>query len=146
MPFEDLLKDFKNIRSNLPDIFSEALLSNSSEITEANRKNLQNGELSTGDFITPEYAESTQKQKGFSNPDLHKTGDFYSSLYVTETNIPGELVIASDEMRDGEPLALNLEEKYSSDIYGIQDKQMDIILDGNAGDQIIKKIEDGFKI
>ena len=146
MPFEQLLNNIKAIRSNLPDIFTEALLSNEKEITDANRENLMAGELSTGKGITPLYAESTQKRKGQANPNLFDTGGFHASLFVSETNRPGELVVASDEIRDGKPLALELEETYSSDIYGIKDEQLDEIFEGSTGDKIIKKIEDGITI
>ena len=32
----------------------------------------------SGSFITPEYAASTQKRKGYKNPDLYETGEFLS--------------------------------------------------------------------
>lgn len=146
MPFDEMLKNIKETRERLPEIFQDAVLSSADEITRLNRANLRAGKLSTGDNITPDYSPRTAKKKGKSTPDLLDTGGFHESIYLTETNRPGEVVVASDEMRDGKPLAAELENKYSSDIYGVQDEQLDRIFDGSAGSEIIKNIEDnGFK-
>ena len=147
MPFLEMLADIRKTRERLPEIFAESLIDNGNEITRFNRSNLRNGELSTGESITPEYAESTKQLKGKSIPDLYVTGGFHRSIYVTETNIEGEVFVTSDEFRDGKPLAVELEDKYSSDIYSLQEQQLERVFDGNAGSQIINKIEEnGFKI
>lgn len=145
MPFEQLLENIKNTRAKLPEIFGEALLTSDDEIVRLNQSNLRKGMLSTGELITPEYSDSYAARKGFNIPDLNLTGGFYGSIFVTETNEPGEIWITSDEIRDGFALAAHLESVYSPDIYSITEEQLDKLFDGSTGDLIINSIENGFE-
>ena len=141
--FEKEITYIKVIRSKLPDLFENAMLSQQKEIVGINRANLSGGKLSTGGSIVPKYSDAYAKKKGIRTPNLKVTGEFHKSIYVTPTN-KDEVLITSDETRNGFPLAAHLSEKYTQDIYGVGDNDADKIKE-KAFEQVINIIDDGFK-
>ena len=146
MPFQGLLNNVRSLRENLPEIFTDAVLSQANEITRLNRENLSRGELSTGERITPSYSEEYAIRKGFTTPDLFIDGTFYSSIFVTNTNNFGEVFVTSDLVIDGFALADHLQNQYSENIFSINDAQQEQIINERAAETIINTFENGLEL
>lgn len=141
--FTAQIRQLRDIQKNLPVLFEDAFLSLEREIVTINRKQLSKGLLSTGEAISPKYSPSYQAVKGFATPDLYATGGFYKSLFVTRTE-SFEVFVTSDEVRDGFPLAAHLSSKYSTDIYGIPDRDGSRIRN-KAFNIVINRVNHGFR-
>jgi len=123
MPFNRLLDNVIRVKSELNDIIVGAMIENKAEIIDLNTSQLEEGKLSTGSNITPEYQSDDYKKfkksigskSPFGVPDLKLEGDFYSGFDIIKGS--GGAFIHSDDTKAGD-----LEEKYSSNIYGITDK------------------------
>ncbi len=125
------------VREMLPQLVISQLESRAADITRINRENLKKGQLSTRKVIKPDYSEDYEKIKGFKRPNLYLTGDFYSSIYAISDPSGFELLVGSDDTIGDFRKAEYLEDKYGSDIYSIQPKQLAKILEEEK-DNIIK--------
>ena len=111
------------MKANFKLAFKDALSYVAPEMEDQNRAQLLEGKLSNNSDITPPYADFTikiKKRKGqkHSNVTLKDTGEFYKSIYADPVN-DGIIFGANDEK------ANKLESKYSSDIFGLTDANLD---------------------
>lgn len=126
----DMLNNFKAM--NLTDVAEEVLNKTSGVALEANKDQLYDGKLSTGEDISPTYLEdpyfkskeaaqrysdwkdeitpNPRRKKGV--PNLFITGPFYASIQVQAEG--GGLAYKS-----GFPAAPSIESKFSVNIYGL---------------------------
>lgn len=99
---DDLYEAFSqvNLRDELPNL----ILATSYEIDALVISQLDKGQLSTGEKITPSYAssyyakkkETLNQQPGYGVPDIHVTGKLYAGIgvavkgaeYDIESNVP----------------------------------------------------------
>lgn len=138
--FNAVIKALDNVIHNLPLLFEDSLMNESSTITDMNRKNLRAGKLSTGSNITPTYAATNRKTGA---PDLYITGEFHNSIFVTPTN-ENELLVTSDNIRNGFRLAEHLSDVYTPDVFGVTKEQEQQVKE-KAFKNLIQKIDDTFK-
>jgi len=133
MPFERLLNNVRQVQSILPNIVTEAMMEAEAEIIDLNTSQLEEGKLSTGanvypDYAIPEYAKF-KKSRGSKAPpgvpDLKLEGGFYGGFDISKVS-EGLLIESKD------PKAPKLEFDYGSDIYGLTDnnktKVVEVIL------------------
>ena len=97
------------------------------EIIELNQQQLQDGELATGNDITPFYKPLTisiKKAKGqvYDRVTLLDTGAFYSKFFIVY--FKDKFSIESTDSK-----ALSLEKKYSPNILGLSDKNIQETID-----------------
>ncbi|MCK5607511.1 hypothetical protein KAR91_36850 [Candidatus Pacearchaeota archaeon] len=125
MDFEQLHKNVKHVADNFDEIIIGVASQHEEEVIDLNTSQLEVGKLNDGSNIEPEYmlddyadfkkAIGSKAPKG--TPDLKLEGDFYSGFNITYE--PKALVIDSSDEK-----AAGLESKYSSDIYGLTDKNI----------------------
>mgnify|MGYP000041009761 CR=1 FL=1 len=127
MPFSahiQILTDFEKEKDKL---LLEAVRNFEKEIILFNQEQLQDGELSTGQDITPPYRPftiSVKKGKGqvYDRVTLLDTGDYYSKFFLVY--FKDKFSIESTDRK-----ALSLELKYSIDILGLNDKNLQGTID-----------------
>lgn len=104
---------------SLPEIIVEGIVEQEKRVVELNREQLSKKLNQNNKTIAPKYSEDYAILKGFKDPDLKKTGEYYKSIFVvSRLDIPG-VQIESDRVEDGFALNVHLEEKYGEDILGI---------------------------
>jgi hypothetical protein len=109
------ISHFEKVNDNLAEIVAIAGEKNDAELADINIEQLDEGILSTGKKITPDYSPGYAKFKGFKTPNLKLEGDFHSGIFVDRK---GEfLIFDSTDYKTPK-----LEGKYSSDIFGIAPK------------------------
>jgi len=114
---ELLLKHATNIVNNLPRVTDIAVKKATGKMLDANEKQLDEGILSTGQPVVPEYSPGYKRRKNKPNwnPNLKDTGAFRRSFYVNVR--PDELFFGATDSKTGK-----LTDKYSSDIFGLTQK------------------------
>jgi hypothetical protein len=85
---------------------------NKEELADLNVSQMDKGLLSTGSKIVPDYSPGYAAFKGFSTPNLKLEGDFHSGVFVERKG--DRLLFDSKDSKTGK-----LEDKYTSDIFGI---------------------------
>jgi hypothetical protein len=119
-----------------PEVIEETLLAiirqEENNITDLNTQQLFEGINSDGSPIEPEYSQKTvriktEKGQPTDRVTLRDTGDFYRGLFLSATEFP-VLFGSLDEK------ALKLETKYGEKIFGLTEKNKDIL-----SKQIIKE-------
>lgn len=123
MPFDRLLNNVKQLQKDIPGIVVETMMEFKEEIIDLNTSQLEKGKLSTGENISPDYKLSEyarfKKSRGsiapLGVPDLKLEGDFYEGFNIDK--VSGGILIDSDDSK-----ASKLEDKYSSNIYGLTDQ------------------------
>lgn len=104
-----------NISANLSLYVAKAGEKSKEELADLNVEQMNEGLLSTGKKITPKYSKAYAKFKGFSTPNLKLEGDFQSGVYVERKG--NRLLYDSKDEKSNK-----LEEKYTSDIFSIAQK------------------------
>lgn len=138
MSFESLLKATNRLSDpkEIERLIIEAAEPFEAEMVDLNTSQLEESTLSTGKKVTPKYASKEYADyKGKANPDLKLEGDFYAGFNI-EFKDTFMLFDSNDEK------ANRLEDKYSSDIYGLTDKNKQEAVNEHIADEFIKKIED----
>ena len=113
-----------NRRLNSVDVnklADEALKENETEVLDANREQLQDGQRNDTSKITPRYKSTWYATKkndmnplaGIFTPDLKKTGDFYKGFFVKLLGGNKYTITSSDSKTQG------LTDKYQPSIFGL---------------------------
>lgn len=113
-----------NVLNDFPDDFMEVFVKHDAELMTANKAQLKQGKKPDNSRIKPTYTvayEALKKKEGSISapyPDLYRTGGFYKSLFIVQTNVAGEVYVGSDYVVDGFPLGQSLLAKYGEDVLG----------------------------
>lgn len=113
--FSDLVKRSDDFVKKLDGYLDIAALNSKGLLLELNKQQLSISKLSTGQTITPAYSLNYAALKGFPNPDLRDTGDFYAAMFLAVQ--AGKYFIGSTDWK-----AILLVNKYSALIFGIFNK------------------------
>lgn len=142
---EDVIKatDFLKNKSNIDKLVISSASKFTDEILKLNKEQLNKGELNNGDK-TQEYAsisyanyKSSIGSKSGINADLKLTGNFQDKFKAINKNL-------SIDIKSTDSKAIDLENKYTVDIYGLQEKNAQKI--GVLTAPVFeKKIRDEFK-
>lgn len=141
MDFKSLADNFRNF--DMTDIVVKVAISHDAELADLNLSQLEKGYLSTGER-TEEYASDDYKNlkrflgaQSLPYADLKLEGDFYEGWKVE--NISDKWI----DFDSTDSKTHDLENKYSSDIFGLTDKNkseaVDIIIND---DDLIKKVHE----
>ena len=115
--FNNLVKRSDEFVKKLDGWLDIATLNSKGLLLELNKQQLSISKTSTGQTITPAYSPNYAAQKGFSNPDLKDTGDFYAAMFFSVQ--AGKYLISSTDFKTA--LLVN---KYSAAIFGIFNKSL----------------------
>lgn len=127
---EGVLKYAQSVASNIEKINEINVRKSTGRMINANKKQLRQSKLTTDKKITPVYAPSTKKKKGFSNPNLYDKGDWQNAIFVDVNINKSELIFNSTDHKTHD-----LKEKYSTDILGNTKSDSETIFE----DDIYKK-------
>lgn len=111
-PYESVRQMAANVANNLINKNKANIARSTPDILKANEEQMDSGILSTGKRITPEYAPSYRKKKGFVYPNLKDTGAFRNAMYVDLK--PKTFSIWSTDSKTND-----LVDKYTRDIFGL---------------------------
>lgn len=123
MELRDISNNFdafvRSIETDIDDTYQEMEL----DFVQTNQKALRKGELSTGEKMRPlawaSYANEKRSMGSLAAqlnpplPDLYYSGGFYRGMKIE--NLPSWVYILSTDSK-----ASKLEDKYSDDIFGVQ--------------------------
>lgn len=115
MELKTLYKNTLEVQRTLPTLTAIAGEKNKEELADLNVSQMDEGLLSTGSKIVPDYHPNYAAFKGFKTPNLKDTGDFHSGVFVERKG--DRLLFDSKDDKTNK-----LESKYSSDIFGIAPK------------------------
>jgi len=135
MDLESLLKATNRLSDSkeIERLIIEAAKPYEAEMIDLNTSQLSDGKLSTNKKVTPKYSPEYAKFKGFKTPDLHLEGDFYAGFNIEFK----EKSMIFDSNDDKTP---KLETRYSSDIFGLTDKNKQEAVEEYIADDFIKLI------
>ncbi len=80
--FEVILKYSQTIANNIERVNEINVKKATGKMIDANKDQLSQSKLTTGQKITPKYAPSTHKKKGFPNPNLYDKGDWQDGFFI----------------------------------------------------------------
>lgn len=135
-----------NRRVNAVDVnklADEALKENETEVLDANREQLQDGQRSDTTKITPRYKQmwyATRKNDmnplaGIFTPDLKKTGDFYKGFFVKLLGGNKYTITSSDSKTQG------LTDKYQPNIFGLNTRNTQDVGEQYVQPTFIKRLK-----
>lgn len=115
----DIIERMEQLKSEYETLITISVEDTAAEFGKLNTEQMYEGQLSTGEAITPSYSANTvkiKKKKGqpYDRVTLKDTGDFYRGYHLQV--ISGELVEDSNVQ-----YAPVLEKKYSPAIWGLND-------------------------
>lgn len=137
MELEKLYKNTVEVSKNLKTLVAVSGEKNKEELADLNVAQMDEGILSTGSKIVPDYSPGYAAYKGFKTPNLKDTGDFHSGVFM-EAKGDRWLFDSTDEKTN------KLETKYSSDIFGIAPKNEQTAADEIEPD-LFKEVENGLE-
>ncbi len=122
MDFLELHRKIQFIIDNFDRIIIETLEENETFIKSLIQGQLKKGQKKSGN-ITPKYSNPYAKKKGFTTPDLFDTGEFYNNIFTNA--VAGVIEVDSIRKNKGFNVAENLEERYGSEIYELNEKSIE---------------------
>lgn len=142
--FEIASRNIEDVIQSLPSIISQAIARHDDEFIDLNTSQLEEGKLSTGQNISPNYVSNEYAQfkkaigsKSSPVPDLKVEGNFYKNFYLKMSG--KNIAIGSDDEK-----AAKLTREYTDNIYGIAPKNYptakDIIFE-NVKKQVHEKLK-----
>jgi hypothetical protein len=139
----DLLQFQNNLLSiNVWELLKPILRRYLPEILDANTRQLRRGELNDGDLLemykSAAYLDFKESLASYKAPsgvaDLFVTGDFQDAFFG-EVNDEGITFDSNDEKTEV------LERRYSSDLFGIQPKEWEVIKQDQIIPELVKAIQ-----
>lgn len=105
-----------NVRSlNSKDLIVKAAKLTTDQLADLNVEQMDQGLLSTGNKIQPDYSPSYEKYKGFKTPNLKDEGDFHDETYAKV--IGSEIEFGSTDWKSNK-----LQIHYTKNIFGVTEK------------------------
>jgi len=138
---DDLDRFIKNARSlSAKKLIVEAAGPHTDELADLNVTNMEQGLMSNGKNISPEYQSSEYAEYKSSigsisspTPDLKLTGDFHEGVFA---KISGENI----EFGSTDEKESDLQRQYTDDIFGVQEDQLEEVIDETLVGIIDKKL------
>ena len=115
MELETLYNNIIEVGNSLKGLIATAGVKNKEELADLNVSQMDKGIGGDGKKITPNYSPNYAAFKGFKTPDLKVTGDYHSSINVTNKN--DKLLFYSED--SGSDKVNFLESHYDNNQYGI---------------------------
>jgi len=109
------INKIKELSIELPTLVTQAAKNVEAELADLNVSQMNEGILSTGEKITPQYSNAYANFKGFKTPNLKLEDDFHSGVFA-------DAKTDYIEFDSTDYKAEKLEDKYSSNIFGIAPK------------------------
>lgn len=109
------INKIKELSIELPALVTQAAKNVEAELADLNVSQMNEGILSTGGKITPQYSNAYANFKGFKTPNLKLEGDFHSGVFA-------DAKTDYIEFDSTDYKTEKLEDKYSSNIFGIAPK------------------------
>jgi hypothetical protein len=115
---QHMLKCSNLIAQNIEAVNQKAIEDQMPKMIRANWDQLDQGKTNKDEPITPFYAPSTAKRKGFNIPNLKETGDWRESFDI---DLRGDVFVwGASDYKD--PL---LRDKYGNDLQGLNEDNAD---------------------
>lgn len=115
-----LLNDLQNLAKLQRQFAIESIEKKEGLISELVVRQMESGIDGTGNPIRPEYTPKYAKFKGFSTPNLKRTGAFHRSVFADAVS-DGIETGATDEKTG------KLEAKYTKNILSLTERSIDVI-------------------
>ena len=122
-----MIKSLENFQANVDKEIIRIAVSEDAQIIDWNIAQLELGKENTGNDITPQYAPLTiqiKREKGqpTSRVTLKDEGDFHDSFFVV-INAKSFAIYARDDKTE------KLERKYGKEIFGLDDQNLQDLID-----------------
>lgn len=114
------LIDFLNplsLQTFLYENTKKIIVSNDDLFLDQNREQLRQSRRADNSKITPLYSQRYAQKKGFKNPNLRDTGQYYNNFFL---EIEGDtIIIRSERFESGFDVRAALIERYGNKIEGV---------------------------
>ena len=135
----EMIERFERLRGELPVLVDMSVEDTAKEFGELNRDQWRNSKTKENTPILPAYSKAYAKRKGFSNPDLKNTGDFYAGYRLQVIN--NELIEDSDV-----DYAQYIERRYGPSIWGLTDENRGEYINEFFRPDLMQKVREILKL